>query len=327
MGDYDGHPFRGNQWTTGTGEVDPGRVAGMEAREAGFRSIAGTFSNPAGGRGVQQFAGVSSLDRDQREAAVVLGHKTRQENTPELLSAASRIEEVSSTAAMLKALGSQETWFASPSSALSEWDAAKQLGAAGASKEVEAALEGKVEGTYSNPYVRMDETTVRAFAERQAEAQAAFRKEYGGDSVTVYRGVKGAQVRAIDKESAAATDRWIAERNVTLKLDEPGLSPEEHFRRVDAYGPPPSAEVSLGVRGLSSWSTSKSDAGTFAGTKGRVLATQITFRDVWSHTGFGVRGVIRYVEDKAEVVVFSKSSSRQVTTAGSGYKPRRKSGW
>lgn len=403
MGEAAGHPFRGNQYTT-AGGVEQARVDKMVSRRGEFAALAGSMFSPSKLDG-------KHMTSAQREAAVILGHPTRNEHTAEFLTLASQIEEKYGTAAMLEAMGSTSTWYGSPSSAMTDWEAQRALGGAPGSAEVELALANKagavtVDTKFHTPEYEkavlkaidggatpaeaiakankkfnipgeqivtrneqtgpMDEKTVGAFAMRQAAAQRKFREENGDAEVEVYRGVKGPQARRIQKEfdaerekhlpaqiaagqAAEAKIKELSREQVEKVRDEivakraagyRNVNEEEEYARAlstakaDAYqkafheaAPKGSREVDLGVRGLSSWSTSEYDAGDFAGEKGAVLKMKIKASDVWHYTGAtGARGVIRYVEDAGEVVVHSKTKTRRAEYVGAGHKVRKRSG-
>ena len=119
----------------------------------------------------------------------------------------------------------------------------------------------------------MSDSDVAAFAARREFAIAALRAEHG-DEVTLYRGVKGAQAR---------------------KLQESG-----------------SDDVDLGVRSLSSFATSRTSAGEFAGKKGVIVEVKVPVEDAWMVRDVMPRRMINnFSDDAGEVVLLNKAKTRK----------------
>ena len=119
----------------------------------------------------------------------------------------------------------------------------------------------------------LSDSDVAAFAARREFAIAALRAEHG-DEVTLYRGVKGAQAR---------------------KLQESG-----------------SDDVDLGVRSLSSFATSRTSAGEFAGKKGVIVEVKVPVEDAWMVRDVMPRRMINnFSDDAGEVVLLNKAKTRK----------------
>jgi hypothetical protein len=184
----------------------------------------------------------------------------------------------------------------SPFSAVEEWDAATRLGGntdvpkgGQGLAGVKERLAGAPSSTFAHDdYKRMDEKTLTAFHERQKAHQDFFRSQHGNE-VTVYRGIKGPQARKI-------------------KLAGPG------------------DDVEVATHALSSWSTSSYDAGEFAGKSGVVLETTVKAEDIWFTSKLGARGVIRFIEDREEIVALNRSNTVKAKYVGPGHKPERRTG-
>lgn len=184
--------------------------------------------------------------------------------------------------AVMRAMDSGAEWGLGWRVAYDEWDAASQVGGSGSMPRDTAdgiARLTKEEGGGYGDRVPLSETDVEAFAARRKWHQDKFRELYP-DGVTMYRGVSG-------KPAA----KWTRSAEGSDEFEGP-------------------------VWQLSSWTTSRGIAGTFAwGENGRgkgiVLEAHITADDIWMLPVYGGEGVLRVHDTKGEAVVLSPDLTRR----------------
>lgn len=215
MGDFQGHPFRGNQYTEGVGVGEPtGAFKPGEALDKTRAEIRRDYESGVFG---PTKAGVS---RNQRDAAVALGYATRGATVADL-AMAERMEAAGGRAGMLEAYGSQENWHQSPLAATREWEAAQALGAVAGGKDTfSKALATEIEK--SEP---LNPEAIKAFEERQRAHQDHFRETQKDAMdkdgyITVYRGIKGAQASKMTKELDARREADMPHRLASARAAE-----------------------------------------------------------------------------------------------------------
>lgn len=198
---------------------------------------------------------------------------------------AQAVEGATDRETMMKVVKSQMDWQSSPSKAVDEWKAARALGMSEAvPQDVKAQLE-------QNP--EMDRKTLKAFMAREEFTQAFLREKYAGqidseDRITLYRGVSGPQAREIQR----------------LKKD----------------------DIDVGVHGLSSFSTDIQSARDFAfvvskSLRGAVLEVKVPVKEVWAAPQDLSPQGFKYLNDRGEVVVRSKTGTRSARVIQASWKP------
>lgn len=269
----------GGQFTAAGGGVGP-----MELPEDQRASMQKKFAKRLGDKSSHR-----GLDNDT--VLYAFGAPLRAENqSPETWALADHIAKATDDDTMLNVLHSQNTWSLNWVGATREWRAADAAGGNGTySRGTKDAFEDPERFTSEERKKTrpLEAKEQKAFEARRQFVQEYFRKKYG-DEVTVYRGIRGPQAKKI-KENYGAKD-----------------------------------EIDLPVYGLSSWSVSPGAASDFAMTgkasrqkfTGVVVKTTIKPEDVWLlPREVGPTDVIRFSEDRGEIVTLNKNKTRKVTFA------------
>lgn len=168
-----------------------------------------------------------------------------------------------------RAIDSQTKWQGGWASAVDEWQAANDLGG---NKLMSRSTKDEI--NYRKPPSITDDD-MAAFGARRSWMQEQFKKEFGSDKVTVYRGVHGA----------------YAQKNAG----------------------PSGEQFDLPTYALSSWTANRSQASIFAMRRGFVASTEITAEDVWLMPRRGVQAVQRIADAMDEIVILNKAPTRRVT--------------
>ena len=203
---------------------------------------------------------------EQGEMLYVLSAPRRM--TEEVMKLAYQIEQASSRQAMLDVLESQMRWTSSPTIAPLEWAYAEHLGVKSIPKGIDK--------------VTLSKEQIKAFDARTLAIQNWARANMldpGASTVSLYRGIRGAQSGKLRKDGAKE-----------------------------------GSTVDLGVYGLSSWADNRSGAQMFAmgggKAKGMVLkTTDVPIKDIFLlPRSFGPQSVFKFSDDHGETVLLTRGS-------------------
>jgi hypothetical protein len=264
--------FRFRELKGGAGSGNFGH-GGRPGERGGSSSEGGSVATPSASELASQFKDLprgwlgGSLFRSDTAIELTSQYRTTEQRRQEY----ARLAAASSRDSALRAMDSEKDWGTGWTNATDEWQAAQALGASSSVSKAtkEAMSEEKVKP--------LSDDDVKAFKERLDITHEHMLKENPEGTITVYRGIKGAQAKKAQGQ--------IDDNN----------------------------ELELGVHGLSSWSTYPSTAAGFAGKKGVIVAMDVPIKDVWS-AGSRVLGsqIVRFTDQHGEVVVKTSDPSRRV---------------
>jgi len=231
---------------------------------------------------------ISEANKFNRKALYALtGHNKYESSDSPIFDEAFTIEKISNRVEMTNVLGSHMNWAQfGPNSSIQEFQAAQILGGQGGTmpKEIKYYLQAKDwDGFLQNP--PLTKIAIKAYQARRTWQIEQLRKKYG-DTLTLYRGINGTQVKNLKK---------------TLGNRGEG------------------DEIDLGVHMLSSFTISKDGANNFATMNkkkvkdGAILKVTVPVEQAWFAEEFRPIATPRFVEDLGEIVILNNSKTIKAT--------------